>query len=74
MTMSPTSAPSPGKKLMTPGGNPASSKSSIPSHADSSWVLDGFQMLTLPIIAGAVGRFKSNRCEVEWGDGKDKSF
>ena len=51
-----TSRPSPGSMLMTPGGMPASSSSSIVSDAASCWVGDGFQITVLPISAGAVGR------------------
>ena len=51
-----TSRPSPGSMLMTPGGIPASSSSSIVSDAACCWVGDGFQMTVLPISAGAVGR------------------
>ena len=51
-----TSRPSPGSMLMTPGGSPASSSSSIVSDAASCWVGDGFQTTVLPISAGAVGR------------------
>ncbi len=42
--------------LMTPGGIPASSSSSIVSEAASCWVGAGFQITVLPISAGAVGR------------------
>ena len=52
-----TSRPSPGSMLMTPGGIPASSSSSIVSDAASCWVGEGFQITVLPISAGAVGRF-----------------
>ena len=51
-----TSRPSPGSMLMTPGGIPASSSSSIVSDAASCWVGDGFHSTVLPISAGAVGR------------------
>ena len=54
--MSEIIAASPGMKLITPGGSPASSSSSIVYHDDSSAVADGFQITTLPIIAGALGR------------------
>ena len=47
---------SPGMKLITPGGSPASSSSCIVYHDDSSAVADGFQSTTLPISAGAPGR------------------
>lgn len=48
--------PSPGSMLITPGGIPASTSSSIVRLAASCWVGLGFQMTTLPIRAGAVGR------------------
>ena len=48
--------PSPGTMLITPGGRPASSSSSMVSDAASCWVGDGFQTTVLPISAGAVGR------------------
>ncbi len=51
-----TASPSPGSMLITPGGIPASSSSSMVSDAASCWVGDGFQMTVLPINAGAVGR------------------
>ncbi len=51
-----TSSPSPGSMLMTPGGIPASSSSSMVSEAASCWVGDGFQTTVLPMSAGAVGR------------------
>ena len=44
---------------MTPGGSPASSINNKPSHAESNCVVEGFQMLTLPISAGALGRFSA---------------
>ena len=55
-TTSETSTPSPGSMLMTPGGIPASSSSSIVRCAANCWVGDGFQITVLPISAGAVGR------------------
>ncbi len=51
-----TSIPSPGSMLITPGGMPASSSSSITRWAANCWVGDGFQITVLPIRAGAVGR------------------
>ena len=51
-----TGMPWPGSMLITPGGMPASSSSSISSDAASCWVGAGFQMTVLPISAGAVGR------------------
>ena len=52
-----TSLPSPVTRLMTPLGMPASSSSSMSSTAEWVCVGDGFQITTLPIRAGAVGRF-----------------
>ncbi len=51
-----TSSPSPGSMLITPGGIPASSRSSIVNDAASCWVGEGFQTTVFPISAGAVGR------------------
>ena len=51
-----TSWPCPGSMLITPGGRPASSSSSMVRLAASCWVTAGFQMTVLPIRAGAVGR------------------
>ena len=51
-----TSRPSPGSMLITPGGMPASSSSSIVRCAATCWVGDGFQTTVLPMSAGAVGR------------------
>ena len=51
-----SSRPWPGSMLITPGGSPASSSSSISRCAATCWVGDGFQMTVLPISAGAVGR------------------
>jgi hypothetical protein len=43
--------------LMTPGGNPAASKSRIVKCAANCCVGDGFHTTVLPINAGADGRF-----------------
>ena len=51
-----TSRPWPVTRLMTPGGIPASSSSSIVSWAASCWECEGFQTTVLPMSAGAVGR------------------
>ena len=51
-----TLRPSPVTMLMTPGGMPASSSSSIVSWAATCWVGEGFHTTVLPISAGAVGR------------------
>ena len=51
-----TASPSPGSRLITPAGSPASSKSCIVRCAASCWVGLGFQITVLPIRAGAVGR------------------
>ncbi len=52
-----TAMPSPGSRLMTPGGMPASSSSRMVSWAAKLCVGEGFHSTTLPISAGAVGRF-----------------
>ncbi len=51
-----TSRPSPGSMLITPGGRPASSSSSMVMLAATCWVGLGFQTTVLPMSAGAVGR------------------
>ena len=53
---SPTSGPLPGRKLMTPGGRPASSSTFMVYQLERSEVEDGFHSTVLPHIAGAVGR------------------
>ena len=55
-TTSETAAPCPGSMLMTPAGRPAACRISIVTEAESCWVIDGFQMTTLPISTGAVAR------------------
>ena len=50
-------AASPGTKLITPGGSPASSRIFSVYHALSIAVPAGFHTTVLPISAGAVGRF-----------------
>ena len=50
------SVPEPGKKLITPFGNPASSNISMRIEFDNSEVVAGFHKMTLPMIDGAVGR------------------
>ena len=52
-----TAWPSPVTRLITPGGSPAASSSRIVWCADSCCGGDGFHSTTLPIRAGAVGRF-----------------
>ena len=52
-----TLAPCPVTMLMTPGGRPASSSSCMRKCAANCWVWAGFHTTTLPISAGAVGRF-----------------
>ena len=52
-----TTCPWPVIMLMTPAGNPAASNSRMVWCAASCCVGDGFQMTTLPISAGADGRF-----------------
>ena len=56
-TMFPMSSPEPGRKLITPFGNPASINISMRRLFDRSEVDAGFHITTLPMIAGAVGRF-----------------
>ena len=48
--------PSPGSRLITPGGSPAASSSRIRKCAANCWVGLGFQITVLPISAGAVQR------------------
>ncbi|MNS49188.1 hypothetical protein D3C72_817880 [compost metagenome] len=43
-------------RLITPSGNPASFRISMNTLAEYTWVLAGFHTITLPHIAGAVGR------------------
>ena len=52
-----TSLGSPGTKLITPGGSPASSNSRIRCHAESIAPAAGFQTTVFPISAALVGRF-----------------
>jgi hypothetical protein len=54
---SPTLAPPPGTKLITPGGRPAASISFIRCQLESTAVVAGFHRTVLPISAGALGRF-----------------
>ena len=58
--------------LITPGGIPASSRSSIVRCAASCWVGEGFQTTVLPISAGAVGQVAGDRGEVERRDRVDE--
>ena len=51
-----TLTPWPVTMLMTPGGIPASSSSSMVRWAASCWLDEGFQTTVLPMSAGAVGR------------------
>jgi hypothetical protein len=51
-----SSLPMPGKKLITPGGSPASSNSNIVCQAASICVSAGFHRTVLPMSAGAIGR------------------
>ena len=53
---SPTSAPAPGTRLMTPGGSPAASRISMMKWAAYTAVEAGFQITVFPMIAAAVGR------------------
>src|ERR1051326_2149177 len=54
---SPTSAPLPYTRLMTPGGRPASSYSFMSHQAEYAAVDAGFQTTVFPINATDVGRF-----------------
>ena len=47
---------SPGTKLITPSGNPASRSTSMMRQLDNDAVVAGFQTTVLPRIAGAVQR------------------
>jgi hypothetical protein len=51
-----TGSPSPGRKLTTPSGNPASVSRRITYQLDRAAVVEGFQIAVLPSSAGAVGR------------------
>jgi len=53
---SPASGPDVNTILITPGGTPAFSNTSIIIDAEYIWVLDGFQTTVLPINAGADGK------------------
>src|ERR1051325_684837 len=55
-TGSPTAAPLPGRKLITPGGTPASSSSFNVQYEETAAVDAGFQRITSPISAGLVER------------------
>ena len=54
---SPAAGPSTKTKLITPGGNPASSRISIINAAEYIWLLAGFQTTVFPNKAGVPGRF-----------------
>ena len=54
---SPTAAPEPETRLITPGGRPASSNSFMRKCALTAAVEAGFQTTVLPISAAEVGRF-----------------
>src|SRR6187200_1548169 len=54
---SPSSAPGPRTRLITPGGRPASSNRRSVYQAESACVDAGFQTTVLPISAGEVVRF-----------------
>src|SRR5438105_8257928 len=55
-TGSPIVAPGPGTMLITPGGRPAASSTSMMTCAEKIAVDAGFHTTVLPISAGAVGR------------------
>jgi hypothetical protein len=52
----PIVGPSPGRKLITPSGTPASRSSSITYQELNAEVEDGLSSTTLPMMAGAVHR------------------
>ena len=52
-----TATPSPGSRLITPGGSPAACSSCMVKCAANCWVGLGFQSTVLPSSAGALGRF-----------------
>src|SRR5271157_954974 len=53
---SPTSAPEPTTRLITPGGSPAAMSTRMIAHAEYTAVEAGFHSTVLPISAGEVGR------------------
>src|SRR6185369_16460830 len=55
-TGSPTVAPDPGTKLITPGGIPASASSLHRNQFEYTDVEAGFHTTVFPMSAGAVGR------------------
>jgi len=55
-TVSPTTGPGPGTKLITPRGRPAASNIFIACQFESTEVVAGFHTQVLPMSTGAVGR------------------
>src|SRR2546428_10521145 len=64
---SPTSAPAPGTRLMTPGGSPAASRISMMKWAAYTAVEAGLQTTLFPMIAAPVGRLPPGGGEVNRG-------
>ena len=64
--------PSPGSMLITPGGSPASSSSSMVSEAASCWVGDGFQIDGVAHQRRRGGQVAGDRGEVERRDRVDE--
>src|SRR3989454_11981615 len=64
---SPTSAPAPGTRLMTPGGSPAASRISMMKWAAYTAVEAGFQTTVFPLIAAAGGGLPPVAGEVNGG-------
>src|SRR2546423_9082738 len=67
---SPTAAPEPWTRLITPGGRPASSNSFIRKCALTAAVEAGFQTTVLPISATEVGGVPAVEVEVDGGTAK----
>ena len=72
MTGLPTWPPEPGKKLMTPGGNPAASISFIRCQPVKTADDAGFHRTVLPIMAGAVGRLPAMEAKLKGVTAKTK--
>src|SRR5438552_2221442 len=61
---SPTSAPARGTRLMTPGGGPADSKTSMMIGAAYTVVEAAPQTTVFAVDAGAVGRLRASAAQV----------
>src|SRR5258708_25794203 len=72
ITGSPTVPPEPGTKLITPGGRPASRRSSTRCQLESTEVEAGFQTTVLPSSAGAVGRLPAIEVKLKGVTAKTK--